>query len=122
MFLIVYELLRAFLRILPYSTDIDGDVEIVVLRHQLKVLRRQVARPHLRKGDGLFLAALSRVLPRQQWDSFLITPQTCFADTASWPDADGHIRRIESPESQQSSRTRSRSLSGSLRRTVDGVT
>jgi putative transposase len=68
--------LRAFLRVLPYSTGNNKDVEIIVLRHQLKILSPQAARPHLRKIDRLFLAALSRILPRQQWDSFLITPQT----------------------------------------------
>jgi putative transposase len=48
----------------------------VVLRHQLKVLRRQVARPALGRRDRTFLAAASRVLPRECWASFLVTPQT----------------------------------------------
>jgi putative transposase len=52
------------------------DVEIAVLRHQLMVLRRQVARPHYRPQDRLVLAMLARLLPRQRWPAFLVTPAT----------------------------------------------
>ena len=52
------------------------EVEIVVLRHELSVLRRQVRRPTYRPADRLFLTAASRILPRIRWSSFLITPST----------------------------------------------
>jgi putative transposase len=55
---------------------LSTEVELVVLRHQLKVLKRQVGRPRLRRRDRVFMAAISRVLPRTRWSSFLVSPQT----------------------------------------------
>jgi putative transposase len=52
------------------------DVEIAVLRHQLMVVRRQVARPRYTPQDRLVLAVLARLLPRQRWPVFLVTPAT----------------------------------------------
>src|SRR5262249_50454915 len=53
-------------------------LEIVVLRHQLRVLRRQVGRPRFRWSDRPFLAAPSRHLARETWCAFLVTPETVF--------------------------------------------
>jgi putative transposase len=52
------------------------ELEIVVLRHQLVVLRRQAGRPQLRHQDRVFLAAASRILPRASWRFFLVRPET----------------------------------------------
>ncbi|MGH3085460.1 MAG: integrase core domain-containing protein [Gaiellaceae bacterium] len=52
------------------------ELEIVVLRHELAVLRRQTRRPQLTTTDRVFLAAASRLLPRSSWRSFLVTPTT----------------------------------------------
>jgi putative transposase len=52
------------------------ELEIVVLRHELAILRRQAGRPTLRPADRAFLAATSRFLPRTRWSSFLVTPDT----------------------------------------------
>jgi putative transposase len=52
------------------------DVEIAVLRHQLMVVRRQVARPRYQPADRMVLATLARLLPRQRWPIFLVTPAT----------------------------------------------
>jgi putative transposase len=52
------------------------ELEIVVLRHELSVLRRQVQRPELTTADRTLLAAASRLLPRSRWRSFMVTPTT----------------------------------------------
>jgi putative transposase len=50
------------------------ELEIVVLRHEVTVLRRQTSRAQLTTTDRVFLAAASRLLPRSRWQSFLVTP------------------------------------------------
>jgi putative transposase len=52
------------------------EVETLVLRHELQVLRRQVSRPRLRSTDRVLLAALSQVLPPARRRSFLVQPPT----------------------------------------------
>jgi hypothetical protein len=52
------------------------ELEILVLRHELSVLRRQIRQPRFEPHDRLLLAALSRVLPRRSWSSFLVRPET----------------------------------------------
>jgi putative transposase len=78
LFALVYLLLRRVVGWIagPRNEQMNTEVELVVLRHQLKVLKRQVGRPHLRRRDRLFMATISRVLPRARWSSFLVTPQT----------------------------------------------
>jgi putative transposase len=56
--------------------DESKDLEILVLRHQLRVLSRKNPRPKLRPLDRVLLAGASRILPRDRWASFMVTPQT----------------------------------------------
>jgi hypothetical protein len=63
------------LMVLP-RRDAAKDVELLVLRHDVAVLRRQVVRPRLQPADRVFLAALSRVLPRERWAAFFVTSAT----------------------------------------------
>jgi len=57
------------------SNDVK-DLEIVVLRHELAILRRQSRRPAMAWTDRLCLAAASRFLSRAQWRAFIVTPAT----------------------------------------------
>jgi hypothetical protein len=52
------------------------EIEIMILRHELAILRRQHQRPHLQAKDRALLAALSRQLPRVRWSVFLVRPET----------------------------------------------
>jgi putative transposase len=52
------------------------ELEIVVLRHELAILRRRSRRPRMTWTDRIFLAAAGRLLPRARWESFIITPAT----------------------------------------------
>ncbi|GIJ73205.1 integrase core domain-containing protein [Virgisporangium ochraceum] len=53
-----------------------NEVEIAVLRHQLAVLRRQVGRPRNTPADRMLLATMAKLLPRERWPVFLVTPST----------------------------------------------
>ena len=56
--------------------DAAKDLEILVLRHQLTVLRRNTPRPRLEPADRALLAAISRALPRARWSCFIVKPET----------------------------------------------
>ena len=72
----LYRLLCALLRLLVRLGVEERDFEIVVLRHQLKILRRGGIRPRFTTADRAFLAAASRLLGRERWTSFLVAPDT----------------------------------------------
>jgi transposase len=63
--------------VLRFRSEREKEIEILLLRHQLRVLERQAARPQLTHADRALLAAFGRVLPRRIWRSSLfVTPAT----------------------------------------------
>ncbi len=67
--------LRAFdLVRIHRMSEAEKDTEILVLRHQLEVLRRQVGRVRYEPADRAVLAGLARLLPGRRWSTFLVTP------------------------------------------------
>ena len=75
----IYTLTRSAvgLMVLRLRGETAKDVELLVLRHEIAVPRRQVTtRPALQPADRVFLAACSRLLPRARWDIFSVTPGT----------------------------------------------
>ena len=76
-----YRLVRLVIELLVLRgrTDRSKDAEILVLRHQLAVLHRQVPRPRFEPTDRAFITALSRVVGRDRWSIFLVKPDTILA-------------------------------------------
>ena len=75
LFSFLYFLVRRLLGTGARRPD-ERDIELLVLRHQVKVLQRQVKRPRLNRFDRLLLAAASTRLPRRSWSSFTVRPET----------------------------------------------
>jgi hypothetical protein len=74
---ITFLIVRRLLDLIPLRlTPDEKDVEIAALRHQLAVLQRQVARPRYSPADRALLATLARLLRRDRWSAFLVTPAT----------------------------------------------
>jgi putative transposase len=71
---LLYAIIRRVLRLSGISSD--AEAEMLVLRHELAVLRRQIKRPKLRRRDKLLLSAMCRMLPRERWAAFVVTPAT----------------------------------------------
>jgi putative transposase len=60
--------------------EVSKDAELLVLRHENAVLRRQISRVRYQSGEWLWLAALSRLIPRRRWgEVFAVTPATLLA-------------------------------------------
>jgi putative transposase len=104
---ILYRLLSSLAR-LAVRSGRSKDIEIIVLRHQLVVLRRQQERPALNDDDRSLLGAIDQALPRQRRHGWLVTPDTLLrwhrrriakhwtqpAQTPGRPSTDSEIRRL----------------------------
>src|SRR5829696_4780222 len=62
--------------VLRARCNTSKEIEILVLRHQLAVLRRGTRRPRLRRADRALIAALTRLLPTPRRLGLLVTPAT----------------------------------------------
>ena len=79
---VFYLLVRCLLGCLMVLTwhQVSKDAGLLVLRHENAVLRRQIGRVRYEPGDRLWLAALSRLIPRHRWSEvFAVTPATLLA-------------------------------------------
>jgi transposase InsO family protein len=79
---ILYQLVRWLLGLIAalVRRDLSKDAELLVLRHENAVLRRQISRVRYRPVDRAWLAALSRLVPRCRWiEVFPVTPATILA-------------------------------------------
>ena len=73
----IYDCLRFLVGLLVLRLGgCDRDAEILLLRHELSVLRRTVKKPRLKLADRMILAALAMRLPRRAWNGLLVQPET----------------------------------------------
>lgn len=77
LFAFVYMVVRLLLDIVDVRIRVrDPEAELLLLRHQLRVVRRQVKRPHLDRTDRAIMAALSRRVSRAALVGMLVKPET----------------------------------------------
>jgi putative transposase len=77
----LFSLLAALVR-----SDLSKDIELLVLRHENQMLRRQLSgRLRRDQADRLWITALSRLVSRRRWpEVFPVTLATIFAGTETY--------------------------------------
>jgi putative transposase len=108
-------------------SDASKDAEILVLRHEIAVLRRQVTRPKPDWADRAVIAALTRLLPRHLRLHRMMTPGTLLAwhrrivknkwaypDTTGRPPVPEEIRELVRRLARQNPRWGHRRIQGEL--------
>jgi hypothetical protein len=92
------------LTVLVVRGDRAKNAELLALRHENAVLRRNIGRMRYEPGDRAWFAALTRFIPRRRWaEVFPVTPATLLAwrrkeirhqqTTQAWPATDGPEHR-----------------------------
>ena len=77
LFAIIYSVLRLLLDVVDVRLRVrEPEAELLLLRHQMRVLRRQIKRPQLDVADRTIMAALSRRVSRAAWVGMLVQPET----------------------------------------------
>jgi hypothetical protein len=79
---LLYRLARGLLGVLMLACpgDRSKDAELLLLRHENAVLRRQITRARYTAADRVWLACLARWVPRRHWaEIFSVTPATVLA-------------------------------------------
>jgi hypothetical protein len=93
-------LYRFFRRVLEvvrvhWSDTAAKDAEILVLRHQLAVLRRQVTRPRFTWSDRALVALLAGLVPRERWGRSSSRRRQSSDGTARWSASAGPTRTAD---------------------------
>ena len=121
LFSLLYWILRRVLGTGRRPQD-ERDIELLVLRHQVKVLLRHVKRPPLHRLDRVLLAAASRAMQRNLWSSFLVGRRHCSGGTVSSSPGSGPTRGGAGRDGRPWTPRSGTSLSASTGRTPGGVT
>ena len=108
MFRILYRFLTALIG-LTVRSGRSKDLEIIVLRHQLTVLHRQVDRPAIDDNDRTLLGAIADALPGRLRQGWIVTPETLLR----W-----HRRRITRHWTQPSRRPGRPSTAAEIRQLI----